>query len=639
MSVFRDLASLGRRMPGRDAAVRAGSGNNPSFIASLSIAALAFLIIAAIFMYQLVYADRVYLGVSALGVDLGADTKAEARARLLARFDKYSRFPVTLRYAGKEWKATPAEIGLRFDVEKTVDAAFRVGREGNFLQRLGKQFAAWRGGTVVQPSFSLDSARQDSLLSKLARQIDQEMIDARVIVQPDLQVRIAPSQAGRKLNVDRTVALLERAFSALSTAPVDLVVEESQPRIVEAGAQEAKAVAEKMVSAPLALRYGDRSWTLQPKDIQGMVAFAPQDDGSGKAKLVASLDEGKLRNLITRIAGEIDRKPQNARFDYGGGKLTVIRESRDGLKLDVDAALTAAKSQSATDQRTVALPVAVIRPSVTAQDIDTLAASIREKIEEASTSYAGSIPERKHNVELAARRLHGVVVGPGEIFSFNDELGPSTIESGFQTAWGIILREGNMQTVPSEAGGICQVSTTLFQSVFWAGYQIEERFWHLYWIPRYGTPPKGLKGLDSTVDAPAVDFKFKNNTSSPILIQAKTDGNNITFALYGQKPTWQVKVDPPIIENVISASKETVVENDPTQPVGWSLWVEHAEDGFKSTIVRTVTDGNDVRTLRLVSEYRPSRNVLRVGTKPVENKKPDQQPQPGQGQQPPKPSQ
>ena len=189
--------------------------------------------------------------------------------------------------------------------------------------------------------------------------------------------------------------------------------------------------------------------------------------------------------------------------------------------------------------------------------------------------------------------------------------------------WGIINTKDGPETVPSEAGGICQVSTTLFQALFWAGYQIEERNWHLYWIDRYGQPPAGLKGLDATVDQVydrngklvyAIDLKFKNTTPYPILIEAKTDGSRLTFNLYSTKPNWQVRVDPPKIEDVVKADPTIVKEVDRSLASGQEVWIEAAQDGFRSTIVRTVTEpGKEPRVLRLVSTYKPSRNVVRVG--------------------------
>jgi vancomycin resistance protein YoaR len=138
----------------------------------------------------------------------------------------------------------------------------------------------------------------------------------------------------------------------------------------------------------------------------------------------------------------------------------------------------------------------------------------------------------------------------------------------------------------------------------------------MYWIPRYGQPPSGMKGLDATVDAPYVDFKFKNNTGNWLAIQSSTDNANVYFSVYGTKTGWQVKVEGPIITNVVPAQPEMVYQEDPTMPWGKELFVEHAENGFTATVVRTVTkDGEVVDKYTSVSRYRPSRNVTLVGIK------------------------
>jgi vancomycin resistance protein YoaR len=227
------------------------------------------------------------------------------------------------------------------------------------------------------------------------------------------------------------------------------------------------------------------------------------------------------------------------------------------------------------------------------------------------------------NVELATQRINGVVVGPGETFSFNDEVGEVSYRSGYKKGYGISQDGDDIVTIPSEGGGICQVATTVFQSVFWAGYPIVERNWHLYWIPRYGQRPRGLKGLDATIDQVydpegkllyAIDLRWRNNTEAPVLLVAETDGKELTVSLMGRKPLWQVKVADPKIERVVKADTRTVRQPDPTLAKGAELMVEHAEDGFQSTIVRsTYVEGKLIDETRLVSTYRPSRNVYLVG--------------------------
>ncbi|MGQ9675920.1 MAG: VanW family protein [Chloroflexota bacterium] len=598
--------------------------------AALALGSLVVVFLIAVLGYQWLYADRMFPGVSAFGTSIGGMSRAEAKIALLKQFERYSRQPVEFRYADRQWVATLDEIGVTLDVERTLDRAYAVGRTGNPVDRLRSQFSAIGGGVVaIKPILSADEAKRTAFFARLARQIDQPVRDATLAVDKNAPaVVFRTAQPGLRLDIEKSIQVLEQAIINQSSRSTELVVEKTDPSVVDSDLQEARAQAEKMLSAPIQLQFEGDSWTLAPKTLAPWIVFKQQSGGS--AKVSASLADEPLKEYLDSIAKKIDRPATNARFNYdeSTGELSLLRPSVDGRKLDITAAADLIKQQAPTDERTVGLPVAIINPLVKAEDIGKLV--VKDLIEEASTSYAGSVPERAHNIELAVSRLNGVVVAPGQVFSFNDELGPVTLDSGFQIGWGITISGTNMVTVPSEGGGICQVATTLFHPVFWAGYPIVERIGHLYWIPRYGEPPKGLKGLDATVDTTLdkngnviyeVDFKFENNTSNPILIQAGTDGKNVYFSLYGTKPDWQVKVDGPIIEDVVKASNETVRQEDPTLPVGKEIMIEQARDGFKSTIVRTVTRGGEVVSKQeFVSRYRPSRNVIVVGTKPPEGK-------------------
>src|SRR5207302_2243973 len=117
------------------------------------------------------------------------------------------------------------------------------------------------------------------------------------------------------------------------------------------------------------------------------------------------------------------------------------------------------------------LPVEITEPSVSSDNPQAL--GITDLVDRGSTSFVGSIPEKKHNIQLAAQRLNGVVVAPGATFSFNQEIGPTTVDAGFEWGFGITSGNNGPKTVPAVAGGICQVATTLFQPVFSACYQLE----------------------------------------------------------------------------------------------------------------------------------------------------------------------
>ena len=119
---------------------------------------------------------------------------------------------------------------------------------------------------------------------------------------------------------------------------------------------------------------------------------------------------------------------------------------------------------------------------------------IKEQIARGETHFAGRTPPKIHNIKLAASRIHGVVVPPGAMFSFNRELGPTTLEAGYQIGWGIRVWRGLPRDRAERGRRYLPGGDHPVPAVFWGGYQIEERHRHLYWIPAYGVGALGVSG-------------------------------------------------------------------------------------------------------------------------------------------------
>ena len=239
---------------------------------------------------------------------------------------------------------------------------------------------------------------------------------------------------------------------------------------------------------------------------------------------------------------------------------------------------------------------------------------LKDMLSRAVTSFAGSSPPRGHNIRLAASQLSEIWVAPGGIFSFNQEIGPTTPDAGFQHGYGIVLKDGRVDPV---AGGVSQVASTLFQAVYWSGLEIVERWPHVHWDPRYGEPPSGTLGLDAAVDDPAIDFKFRNTSGYWIRIHAEAGDRAIAFTIYGLDPGWQVKSAEPVVTNVMAKNEEPERQEDPELPAGEEFQISRAENGFDLKTVREVIgkDGRILENDHLVSRYLPARNILLIGTK------------------------
>jgi len=581
---------------------------------TIGLACVAAILIATTIGFQTAYADRVAAGVRVMGVEVGGRTRADARALLSAEVAEMLRQPIALRAADQELETTPRDLGMVLDPDTMVEDAYQVGRQGNPLERA---IAQWRAlffsAKFDTPTPAFDQSKVDGELSRMAAQVDRPAQDAHLDLTTAgdrVLATIAHEETGVRLLAPQSTQRIRQALATGIPASVDLVVETEDPGATTADFQVAKAQADRILSAPLNLAFEEKHWTLTPVEVSKMMSF---ERATGQpAQLVVNPSVANAG--LERIVKEVQQPAQSARFEWTGNGVRTIRESQDGRSLDLEALRNQIRERLLVDDHTVTLPVAVTHPAVASSDASKLA--IQGLIKEGRTYFAGSVPEKQFNIGLAASRLNGTVVPPGAIFSFNNEVGPTTLDAGFKTGWGIQGTGGGAQTVPSVAGGICQVATTLFHPVFHSGYQIEERHWHLYWIPGYGQPPLGMQGLDATVDEDSgLDFQFKNTTSDYLLIQSRVEGSTIIFGLYGTKPSWNVKIEGPVITDVVPADRTPVEQDEKTMPVGRRLAVESAFDGFVSTITRTVTQDNEQpRILRLRSNYIPSRNVTLIGT-------------------------
>jgi vancomycin resistance protein YoaR len=566
---------------------------------------LAVLAITVVGGFQVAYAGRIFPGVQALGVDLGGRTPDEAQAVLRARADNLLAAPVTIMAGDTVRHTTWRDVGLRVDSEALRDGALAVGRDGSPVRRLADQLRIATGAYALDTPTRTDDPALKAFLEDLAVSVDRPPRDARLLVQPDGQIQYTTSQTGRALDLSGAAAALAEAAKR-GAGEVTLPVRDTPPQTPDELRRDAREFAERVLASPLVLADGERQWTVDQRELASWLEF----EGGAGQPLAARIDADAVRRRVAGLSKEIDRAVANARLDWNGGRPRLIRPAAAGRALDAAAAQATILERVATTEHLVALPVREVRPAVDGENLAGLA--LQGLIEESTTSFAGSLPEKAHNIKLAAERLHGTVVPPGALFSFNREVGPTTLASGYQWGFGITGGAEGLRTVPSVAGGICQVATTLFQAFFWTGYRLEERHWHLYWIPAYTS--RGVVGLDATVDEDSdLDLQFVNTTAQAVLIQSSVSADSVTFRLYGTKPAWSVDVAAPEIANRVPPDPRPVVEEDPTLAAGRRVTVEAAREGFDVTILRTVISGGDIRTLRLKSVYRPSRNVTLVG--------------------------
>jgi vancomycin resistance protein YoaR len=350
-------------------------------------------------------------------------------------------------------------------------------------------------------------------------------------------------------------------------------------------------------------------WVLLPEDLASMLILQQKVETGGQVVGVAALSESALLRRAQAIAKELDRPAVEGKvdFDMRLKRLVAVEPSQTGYRLDITRTVALIQEHALSQSRQITLPVEILRPTI---DTNNLAAlGITEQVVKATTTFKGSSEARLNNIKLASARFDGVLLAPGEIFSFNKYLGDVTAKEGYSESliiWGD-------RTAVGIGGGICQVSTTAFRAAFYAGLEILERWAHGYRVAFYEPPV----GLDATVFSPAIDFKFRNDTPNYLLIKTEmnVEASSLTFYFFGTKTGRTVEMEGPITENPINPGPPEY-QDDPTLPAGVVKQVEWPVGGLDVTIKRVVKQGDQIiHKDTFFSRYQPWHAVYLVGKK------------------------
>jgi len=310
------------------------------------------------------------------------------------------------------------------------------------------------------------------------------------------------------------------------------------------------------------------------------------------------------------------KEPKDALFEMKNGRVTGFRIEENGVAIDTTSAISSIKrnllsisEQSIPEGYSISLTDSVLKPSITLSEANQF--GILEKIGEGISNYRGSAPERVHNLTQAMTKIHGVLIPPGEVFSYNKTVGDISLKTGYKT--GYVIKNG--RTVLGDGGGVCQDSTTLFRAALNTGLPIIERKGHAYRVHYYENDRK--PGFDATVYAPSVDFKFKNDTQAHILIQGSIDKakTSLTFTFYGKKDGRRVELSDAKIYDQTSAP-QALYEETPTLKRGVTKQVDWSAPGAKSQFSYKVyaASGEVLQDKIFYTNYRPWQAVYLVGT-------------------------
>jgi vancomycin resistance protein YoaR len=588
-----------------------------AFAGAVGITLLAGLVFSIIF--SLMYLGRILPGVTVGGVDLSGVRRTEAVQILQQQITYPTSGQVTLFYGDRTWTLTPAQLGLQLDAEASAKAAYAFGRSFWPWEALAQKVQSMRGGADLAPRLVFDGQIAHWALQGIATELNQPTIEAELSVN-GLQVQVRPGQKGLTVNSELTSAYLAAQLLAMQNAEVPLLVDEQNPRILDVSAQ--ATIAQNILSQPLTITPGGNyednpePWVLQPDVLAGMLSIERVVSES-EARYQVGLDPQELGAFIAGLASQVAEEPKNARFIFNDEtrQLEVTVAGVVGRKLSVQASIEHINAQLAVGAHQIDLQYEFSEPELT-DNVTAAELGITELVSEQTTYFYGSSDSRIQNIQTAAARFHGLLVPPGAVFSMVDNIGDISLESGFAEAL-IIFGD---RTIKGVGGGVCQVSTTLFRTVFFGGFPIVERYAHAYRVGYYemnaaGSTNTNLVGLDATVYAPIVDFKFQNDTEYWLLMETYVDpgARTITWKFYSTSDGRTVEWDTTGVQNVESPPDDIYEENAELSK-GEVKQVDWAAQGADVTVFRSVyRDGQLINEDTITTHYEPWANVFQYG--------------------------
>jgi vancomycin resistance protein YoaR len=534
-------------------------------------------------------------GVAIDGVDVGGLEAREARTLLQRKSDALAERPVVFVAGGRRFPIRPKELGVEPDWKAAVEAARRQGDGFGPIRGFRRLDVSFFGADVTPPTTVLTGALQYEL-GLIAAKIDQKPRDAAV-VRDGLRVFVAPARPGRVLDRRLAAETIVHALASLDRTgtEVQLPLRMGRPRIGAASLARAARQARIALSAPVRLRLGETRW-LVPRSRLAQLLQLP---AGGRTTL--AIGGADAEAWLAQLGHRVDKPARDADFAVDGSNVRVVPD-RAGVRLDpagtADVLLKAVLKRR-PEQRVAQL--SVVEAPAKLKTAEARAMGITGVVSSYTTVYGG-IPNRIHNVQLVAHLVDDKLIAPGATFSFNDTTGERNAAKGFLEAPVIV----NGELTTGLGGGVCQVSTTVFNAAFEGGLKITERTNHALYIGHYP------QGRDATVDYPSVDMKFVNDTDHWLLLRTFVGPSSLTVSLYGTPTHRRVESSTaPLVSHGTPPVKKTV---DPTLKPGETAIDDKGVPAMSTSVERKVYDasGKLLYDDTWYSSYRPEPALVRI---------------------------
>jgi len=596
---------------------------------AVTAAVVCCVAIMMITVYPYWYQGRVYPGVSVGGVAAGDATERELRAILTKWTDEYSAMGITISGWGTTAVLHPTISAMRdldltydlvtFDIDAMVREAMAAGRDsrrGKFANSISA--AGYRAVPLRMPlRFTLDQDKIEEFIRQEFGRYERPSRDAALMRLSDGTLAVSAEQTGEIIDIDRALVGFTAMIAAGSPGPLYLTARTETPRIrQEEVAPLVDDAYEVVARAPFFIKatreeiptaYPGRAdlreedlleREISKDEVASWLTLAADGEGPRLGFALLPVQEA-LREFHTTY----DMPAKDAKFAVSEGKVNEFQSSQEGYRIDDEATIARMELSFIMEKKNNAAPVfAVEQPMIKTDAVNGL--GIRELLGTGTSNFAGSPKTRRHNIAAGVAAVNGALIPPGSEFSLLTTLGEIDGAHGYLPE---LVIKGN-RTVPEYGGGLCQIGTTSFRAALSAGMPITERRNHSYRVSYYEPA-----GTDATIYSPSPDFKFMNDTGAYLLFQARTEGDQAVFELWGTSDGRVATTTTPVIYNIVAPPPTKYVKTMDLKP-GEVRCTERPHNGADASFTYQVRyPGGDVREEEFKSHYRPWQEVCLVG--------------------------
>jgi len=602
----------------------------------------AIILTAFYFSFVSYYKNKIYHGISVGNIDLSGLTSNQATGLINQKIDNINQNGIKFKYHNQETIFSPMIASVEsdlvyrivnFDVEKNVSDAMQIGRSVNFKNNILQIIQNYFKNTNLKITYEINEKEVsdffDNNFSHFATPAkNAELIYEKKSYNKILNFSVKKEKYGQILDYGKALKQLKNNLANLNVKDIEIKANINYPKIFEKDCLNIGAEANKIINRlPLKLVHENNKWSLNSGDILGLLTLKEKNQ-----KIIVGLNIATTSAYLEKhIAPKINIKPVNAKFEIVNGKVKEFQISRDGLTLDAKNSAYAIENilLNSTSSK-INLIARIEKSELNTSEVNGF--GITKIIGTGHSSFAGSPQNRRHNIKVGADSLNGVLIKPGDEFSLVKTLGEIDAKSGYLPE--LVIKEN--KTIPEYGGGLCQIGTTVFRATVASGLPVTMRRNHSYRVSYYEPA-----GTDATIYSPWPDYRFANDTKNHVLIQARIEGDDLYFDLWGTGDGRIATHTYPVIYNITRPGPTKIIETSDLKP-GEKKCTEHAHNGadayFDYTVAYSKTNppaevkekqeaGEEIKAedyiieKRFKSHYVPWRAVCLVGVEELSENK------------------